>query len=217
MDAERRTILREIKTPEAAIARLSFYSRFLTKLEQEGVETISSEEIAKAIAGNSAQVRKDFAYFGGFGKRGVGYNVSDLNKNIREILGINKELKTIIIGMGNLGKALAHYYGFAPRGFNIVGLFDNDIKLKGEEINSLEIMEAHKIEDFLTKNKVDIAILALPQESTQLMVDRVVQKGVKGILNFAPIVVSAREDVQIRNVDLSVNLEILSYNLNSKK
>lgn len=210
-------ILKEIKIPEATIGRLSFYSRFLTKLEKEGIETISSGDIAKATAGNSAQVRRDFAYFGGFGKRGVGYNVCNLNTNIKGILGLNEEWKAIIVGMGNLGRALAHYHGFASRGFNIIGLFDNNIKIKGEEVNSLKIMEAKEIEKFLDNNPVDIVILTLPQEGVQLVVDRVVKKGIKGILNFAPTIVSAGKGVQVRNVDLSVNLEILSYNINSKE
>lgn len=208
--------MKEIKIPEATIGRLSFYSRFLTKLEKDGIETVSSGEIAKGIAGNSAQVRKDFAYFGGFGKRGVGYNVADLNRNIKEILGLNREWKAVIVGMGNLGRALAYYHGFASRGFSIIGLFDNNPSKKGEKINSLEIKDSSELDEFLEKNPVDIAILTLPGESVQFVVDRVVKKGVKGILNFAPVVVATEKDVQVRNVDLSVNLEILSYNLNSK-
>ncbi len=208
--------MKEIKIPEATIGRLSFYSRFLTKLEKDGIETVSSGEIAKGIAGNSAQVRKDFAYFGGFGKRGVGYNVADLNRNIKEILGLNREWKAVIVGMGNLGRALAYYHGFAARGFSIIGLFDNNPSKKGEKINSLEIKDSSELDEFLEKNPVDIAILTLPGESVQFVVDRVVKKGVKGILNFAPVVVVTEKDVQVRNVDLSVNLEILSYNLNSK-
>jgi redox-sensing transcriptional repressor len=208
--------LKIVKIPEATIGRLSFYSRFLSKLEKDGIETVSSGDIAKGIAGNSAQVRKDFAYFGGFGKRGVGYNVADLNRNIKEILGLNREWKAVIVGMGNLGKALAYYHGFAARGFNIIGLFDNDPSLQGTKINTLEIRDASKLEEFLDKNQVDIAILTLPAESVQFIADRVMKKGVKGILNFAPTVVSANNNVQIRNVDLSVNLELLSYNLNSK-
>ncbi len=208
--------MKEIKIPEATIGRLSFYSRFLTKLEVDGIETVSSGEIAKGIAGNSAQVRKDFAYFGGFGKRGVGYNVADLNRNIKEILGLNREWKAVIVGMGNLGRALAYYHGFATRGFRIIGLFDNNPSIKGEKINSLEIKDSAELDEFLENNSVDIAILTLPAESVQFVVDRVVKKGVKGILNFAPVVVFTEKDVQVRNVDLSVNLEILSYNLNSK-
>lgn len=208
--------MKQVKIPEATIGRLSFYSRFLTKLENDGIETVSSGEIAKGIAGNSAQVRKDFAYFGGFGKRGVGYNVADLNRNIKEILGLNREWKAVIVGMGNLGRALAYYHGFAARGFRIIGLFDNNPSKKGEKINNLEIQDASELETFLEKNPVDIAILTLPGETVQFVVDRVVKKGVKGILNFAPVVVFTEKDVQVRNVDLSVNLEILSYNLNSK-
>jgi redox-sensing transcriptional repressor len=208
--------LKQVKIPEATIGRLSFYSRFLTKLENDGIETVSSGEIAKGIAGNSAQVRKDFAYFGGFGKRGVGYNVADLNRNIKEILGLNREWKAVIVGMGNLGRALAYYHGFAARGFRIIGLFDNNPSKKGEKINNLEIQDASELENFLEKNPVDIAILTLPGETVKFVVDRVVKKGVKGILNFAPVVVFTEKDVQVRNVDLSVNLEILSYNLNSK-
>lgn len=205
--------VRKSKIPEATIGRLSFYSRYLTKLQEDGVETISSGEIARGIAGNPAQVRKDFAYFGGFGKRGVGYNVAALNENIKDILGLNKEWKTIIVGMGNLGRALAYYHGFAARGFNIIGLFDNNPDLMGQEVDSLLIQDTDKLEEFLDQKQVDIAILTLPVESVQLLADRVVKKGVKGILNFAPTVVYAPDHVQIRNVDLSVNLEILSYNI----
>ena len=208
--------MKAVKIPEATIARLSVYSRFLTRLEMDNTETVSSGEIARGIAGNSAQVRKDFAYFGGFGKRGVGYNVADLNRNIKDILGLNNEWKAVIVGMGNLGKALAYYHGFAARGFKIIGLFDNDIQKKGEKINSLEILGVDNLDDFLDKQQVDIAILTLPADSVQLIVDKVVKKGVKGILNFAPTVVVADKNTQVRNVDLSVNLEILSYNLTDK-
>lgn len=200
--------IKKVKIPEATIGRLSFYSRYLTNLQADGVETISSEEIARGIAGNPAQVRKDFAYFGGFGKRGVGYNVAALNENIKEILGLNKEWKTIIIGMGNLGKALAYYHGFAARGFKIIGLFDKKVS---ENIHSID-----DLEKFLDEHQVDIAILTLPIDSVQLVADRLVKKGIKGIINFAPAVVHAPDNVQIRNVDLSVNLEILSYNIKSK-
>lgn len=207
--------MKDIKIPEATIARLSVYSRYLTKLEAEGVQTISSNEIATGIAGNSAQVRKDFAYFGGFGKRGVGYNVVDLNYNIKEILGLHKDWKAVIIGMGNLGTAIAHYHGFAARGFNVIGLFDNDGKKVGEEVNGLPIQSMDQLEPFLSKNQVDIAVVTVPAEHVQKVVNLVSSKGVKGVLNFAPTVVFANPGTQVRNVDLSVNLEILSYNLNT--
>ena len=209
--------MKEIKIPEATIARLSVYSRFLTRMEKNGVETVSSVEIARGIAGNSAQVRKDFAYFGGFGKRGVGYNVVDLNKNIKDILGLNKEWKAVIVGMGNLGSALAHYHGFSARGFTITGMFDNDPKKIGTDLNNIQIMKEDELEKFLDENEVDILILTIPAEYAQDLVDRVIDKGIKGILNFTPAVIYAGEHIQIRNVDLAVNLEILSYNLRGKK
>ncbi len=205
--------MKKVKIPEATIARLSVYSRFLNRMEKNGVDTVSSGEIAKGTASNSAQVRKDFAYFGGFGKRGVGYDVIDLNRNIKEILGLNKEWRAIIVGMGNLGKALAYYHGFSTRGFKIMGLFDNDPQKIGEKIDTLTVQDDQVMEKFLDNNEIDIMILTLPAEYTQAVVDRVEGKGIKGILNFAPTVIHASEGTQIRNVDLAVHLEVMSYNL----
>lgn len=201
------------KIPEATIARLSVYSRYLTKLEKEGVVKISSGHIAKGISGNPAQVRKDFAYFGEFGTRGVGYKVVELNNNIKRILGLNRVWDAIIVGAGNLGTALAQYGGFSERSFNVVGLFDNDEDKIGDNVRDIAVKSIDDLEKFLDNNDVEIAILTVPAVNAQALANRLVDKGVKGILNFAPTVVNAPGDVQVRNIDLTVNLEILSFNL----
>lgn len=207
------------KIPEATIARLSVYSRYLTKLEKEGIVKISSGHIAKGISGNPAQVRKDFAYFGEFGTRGVGYKIVELNNNIKRILGLNKVWDTIIVGSGNLGTALAQYNGFSDRNFNVVSLFDNDVEKIGSNIGDIEIKSIDDLEGYLDNNEVEIAILTVPSSNAQTLANRLIAKGIKGILNFSPTVVNAPGDVQVRNIDLTVNLEILSFNitLNNKE
>ena len=209
--------LKELKIPEATVSRLSVYSRYLTGVEEQGIINISSGEIAEGVGGTPAQVRKDLAYFGEFGTRGVGYNVKQLNHESMGILGLKKGWNMILIGAGNLGSALSQYRGFQARGFNIVAVFDNDMNKVGLKLNGLPIYAVNQMAEFVDKNDISIGIITVPSEYAQDIADILVEtKSIKGILNFAPVVLTIPEEIEVRNVDLSVNLEVLSYNIEKK-
>ena len=205
--------MRTLKIPEATIIRLSVYSRFLTQQDKKGIINISSGEIAEGVGGSPAQVRKDLAYFGEFGTRGVGYNVKDLNQHIIRILGLSKKWQVVIVGAGNLGSALTQYKGFKERGFEIMGVFDNDITKVGLTLNGIPIYPISKLEEVTQTEKVEIGILAVPAAFAQEVSNEMIKAGIKAILNFAPTVISVPPNIELRNVDLAVNLEILTYNL----
>ena len=207
--------MKNIKIPEATVSRLSVYSRFLEEVEKRGITSISSGEIAEGIGGTPAQVRKDLAYFGEFGTRGVGYNVHSLNEQMVKILGLGKTWKVILVGAGNLGSALSQYKGFRDRGFDIIAVFDNDLKKVGLMLNGIPIYPISQIADFINDNDVRIAIIAVPQAYAQDVADAMVDTKIQGILNFAPIVLTVPEEIETRNVDLAVNLEVLSFNIES--
>lgn len=209
--------MKMLKIPEATVSRLSVYSRYLSNLTKEGIGRISSGEIAAATGGTPAQVRKDLAYFGEFGTRGVGYDVEALNAEICNILGLQKEWNVILIGAGNLGSALSQYKGFSERGFRIVAVFDNDINKVGLRLNGTPILAVNKMQEYIEKNEIDIAIIAVPACFAQETADLLVENKIKGILNFAPITLNVPKDIQIRNVDLAVNLEVLTFNIESAR
>ena len=207
--------MKNLKIPDATVSRLSVYSRFLEEVEKRGITSISSGEIAEGIGGTPAQVRKDLAYFGEFGTRGVGYNVHSLNEQMVKILGLGKTWKVILVGAGNLGSALSQYKGFRDRGFDIIAVFDNDLKKVGLMLNGIPIYPISQIADFINDNDVRIAIIAVPQAYAQDVADAMVDTKIQGILNFAPIVLTVPEEIETRNVDLAVNLEVLSFNIES--
>ena len=209
--------MKELKIPEATVSRLSVYSRYLTGVEKHGIVNISSGEIAEGVGGTPAQVRKDLAYFGEFGTRGVGYNVKQLNHEIMGILGLKKRWNVILIGAGNLGSALSQYRGFQERGFNIIAVFDNDMNKVGLKLNGLPIYAVSQMAEFVDKNDVSIGIITVPAEYAQDIADILVEtQNIKGILNFAPVVLTIPEEIEVRDVDLPVNLEELSYNIEKK-
>ncbi|MDD2401356.1 MAG: redox-sensing transcriptional repressor Rex [Clostridia bacterium] len=209
--------MKSMKIPEATVLRLSIYSRYLKQLWEKGVTNVSSGEIAEGVNGTSAQVRKDLAYFGEFGTRGVGYKVRILDKQITEILGINNEWEVVIVGAGNLGSALTHYKGFKERRFNIQAVFDNDENKIGSKINDVLVYSITDMDNFIKENDIQIGIVAVPATYAQGVVDILIKAGIKSILNFAPTVISVPEHVEHRSVDLVVNLEVLTYNLVNKK
>ena len=209
--------MKELKIPDATVSRLSVYSRYLTGVEKQGIVNISSGEIAEGVGGTPAQVRKDLAYFGEFGTRGVGYNVKQLNHEIMGILGLKKRWNVILIGAGNLGSALSQYRGFQERGFNIIAVFDNDMNKVGLKLNGLPIYAVSQMAEFVDKNDVSIGIITVPAEYAQDIADILVEtQNIKGILNFAPVVLTIPEEIEVRDVDLTVNLEVLSYNIEKK-
>jgi len=209
--------LKTLKIPEATIIRLSVYSRYLTEVERKGIITISSGEIAEGVGVSPAQVRKDLAYFGEFGTRGVGYNVKDLGRDVLKILGLGEDWNVTLVGLGNLGLALSMYKGFKERGFNITSIFDNDPAKIGTIVNGIEVMSVERLEEVVRKNNTQIGIISVSSEVAQEIVNLLVKAGVQAILNFAPVVLNVPPEVELRNVDLTVSLEVLTFNLKSGK
>lgn len=205
--------MKALKIPEATIVRLSIYSRYLEQVDKRGTITISSGEIADGVGVSPAQVRKDLAYFGEFGTRGVGYNVKDLLRHTLKILGLMRHWSVVVVGAGNLGSALVSYRGFRERGFNIVGVFDNDLTKIGKRIVDLEVTGTEKMEEIVKENGVKIGVITVPASAAQEAASKLVKAGVKAILNFAPTVLAVPDDVEVRDMDLSTRLEILTFHL----
>jgi len=209
-----------MKIPPIAINRLSIYYRCLERLveTQEGrnLKTISSDKISLITGINSTQVRKDLAYFGEFGKRGIGYPIAHLSEALRKILGFDRKLNILIIGAGNLGKALVDYKGFKRRGFLVKGIFDNNPQKIGKAINDIFIYNIEDMEKYIEKWDIKIVAVAVPADSAQEIVNRIIDSGIKSILNFAPICLQVPNGIRINNVDLSIELERLSYYLSSE-
>lgn len=209
--------MRQKKIPYVAINRLSIYYRCLERISEVknlgDFEVISSSEMAEITGINSAQIRKDLAYFGEFGKRGVGYSLKNLSKELKNILGLDKKWPIIIVGAGNLGQALINYKGLEKRGFVIEGIFDNSPIKIGKKLRQIIIQDVKEIENFIKKKNIKIAVLTVPATSAQEVADRMVKGGIKAILNFAPIRIILSPEVKIHNVDLSIEFEGLTYYL----
>jgi redox-sensing transcriptional repressor len=205
--------LKAYKIPEATVMRLSIYSRYLHQLMEDKVETISSGEIAAGVGVSSAQVRKDLAYFGEFGTRGVGYRVDELYGYLMKILGLDQKWNIVIVGAGKLGSALALYQGFADRGFKIKAILDVDLNRIGIKLGNVEVEPLEVLEDRVKQCGINVGIITVPAIAAQQVTNQLVKSGVKAILNFSPRVLRVPNDVLLRNVDLSVNLEVLSFNL----
>jgi redox-sensing transcriptional repressor len=195
------------------VRRLSVYSRCLAQLEEDGVKTVSSQELATRFHLNSAQVRKDLAYFGEFGIRGIGYDVATLRTEIQRILGLDREWHVVLVGFGNLGSALFHYRGFAHQGFRIAAIVDDDPGKIGRTVDGLAIQPLGELPRVVRTASIQIGVVAVPAEAAQPVADRLVQAGVRAILNFAPARVKVPRDVRLQNVDLSIELEHLSFHL----
>ncbi len=197
---------------ELTTNRLSVYLRCLNVLDSAGVQAISSQALAEQFHLNAAQIRKDLAYFGEFGVRGVGYYVKDLRRHLRQILGLDRNLKVAIMGAGNLGLALADYPGFRQEGFEIAALFDAaDEKIGHESRGGVPIYDIKDLRRIARREKLDIAVIAVPAERAQPVVDLVVGAGMKAILNFSPGTLTVPGDVKLKSVDLTVSLESLSF------
>ena len=196
------------------IRRLSVYTRCLLQLEEDGVKTISSQELAERFNLNSAQVRKDLAYFGEFGVRGIGYYVAGLKTELQRILGLDREWPVVLVGFGNLGSALFHYKGFGRQGFRIAAIVDDDpAKVAREVVDAVPVIASRDVAREVKARAIQIAIVAVPSESAQVVTDQLVGAGIKAILNFAPARIKVPRDVRLKNVDLSIELETLSFYL----
>jgi len=201
------------RIPGAVIKRLSLYSRALQTLERNKVEKVSSTELAKELGLNSAQVRKDLAYFGQFGVPGFGYPVEDLRKNLRRILGTDREIRVALVGAGNLGKALLSYGGFGRQGFKIRWAFDVSPGSDGIGPERIPVYPIDRLEEIIEVEGVELVILTVPADASQSVTDRVVAAGVTAILNFVPSRLQTPDHVKVHYVDLAIEMESLSFYL----
>lgn len=203
--------------PQTTIYRLSLYLRELERLEKEGKEYVSSKELGLRSGIGDAQIRRDFSYFGKFGKSKLGYFVRILKENICQILGVNNKIwHAALIGAGNLGTALFSYRGFRERGFIMKAIFDKDSRKIGKQLGNLKIKDAKGLISVCKKEKIDIGIIAVPAPEAQEIANTLVKAGVKAILNFAPTRLSLPLNVKVRNTDLSIELENISFHLSHK-
>jgi redox-sensing transcriptional repressor len=204
------------KIADSTVRRLSLYLRFLEDFALQGMATVSSEELAARGGTTSAQVRKDLSFFGSFGKRGLGYAVPELLTRLREILGLGRIYRVAMVGAGKIGGALVQYRGFRQRGFEIVLIYDRDPKKIGTEWNGLRVRDVSQLETDLSAEPVDIAVLVTPADSAQGVAERLAGLGVRAILNFAPVQLSLPEQVVVKNVNLALELEALSFALSNR-
>ncbi|MGH7617425.1 MAG: redox-sensing transcriptional repressor Rex [Gemmatimonadaceae bacterium] len=201
---------------DSTVRRLSGYLRFLEDFEARGLTTISSEELAARGGTTSAQVRKDLSFFGSFGKRGLGYSVPELAGRLREILGLGREWRVIIVGAGKIGAALAQYRGFRQRGFTILAAYDNNPEKVGRTLEGIPVRDFAQIEPDIQREHPDIVVLTVPGDEAQAVLDRVVKAGVKAILNFAATQLQAPPDVAVKTVNMAMELEGLSFALTNR-
>ena len=201
---------------ESTVRRLSIYLRFLEEFEDRGLSTVSSEELARRGGTTSAQVRKDLSFFGSFGKRGLGYSVPELSAALREILGLGREWRVVIVGAGKIGAALAQYRGFRQRGYNIIAVYDANPDKIGRSLEGIEIRDMARFEADVAAEHPEIAVIAIPGEEAQAVLDRIVRTGIKAVLNFAPVQLHAPSDVTVKAVNMAMELEGLSFALTNR-
>ena len=202
---------------DSTVRRLSAYLRFLEDFEGRGLSTISSDELARRGGTTSAQVRKDLSFFGSFGKRGLGYSVPELAGRLREILGLERQWKVIIIGAGKIGAALAQYRGFRQRGFNILAAYDSNAEKVGRALEGIPVRDIAQLDRDVAREAPDIAVVTVPSDDAQTVVDRVVKAGIKAILNFAPTQIQVPPDVTVKTVNMAMELESLSFALTNRE
>ena len=205
------------KISDSTISRLSTYFRTLSSLIEKNVETVSSDEIADINSITSAQVRKDLSFFGTFGKRGLGYNTQDLKDEIASILGLKKQWKIALAGVGNIGKALINFNEFKTQGFHFTALFDSDPKKIGTTISSLTVHSIDDVCSVIKTNEIEIVIITVPTKMAQEVIDTFVQCGVRAFLNFAQVTIKVPDNVLVKNENMSIELEALSYYLTKNK
>ena len=202
---------------QVVISRLPRYFRYLGELKADGVERISSQDLSKLMNVTASQIRQDFNNFGGFGQQGYGYNVEFLYDEIGKILGLDQTHNFIIIGAGNLGRALGNYMNFERRGFLFKGMFDRNPELIGMDVRGVTVLHMDELEEFIKKNAIEIAVLTIPKTSAVEVAEKIVSYGIKAIWNFAHVDLEVPEGIQVENVHLSDSLMKLSYNLSRYK
>jgi redox-sensing transcriptional repressor len=199
------------RPPDIVVSRLPIYLRALTRMAGEGDEITSSHELGKRLGISSAQIRKDLSHFGEFGKQGTGYKIKDLIEQLRRILKVGREWEVALVGAGAIGHALAHYNGFADRGFRICMIFDNDPAKVGTTINGFEVYDVSSLTERITAKDIALAMVAVPAEAAQEVSDALVKAGVRGILNYAPINLTVPDGIQVQNVDPVVHLQRITF------
>ena len=204
------------RVADSTVRRLSMYLRLLERFESTGQLTVSSDELARQGGTTSAQVRKDLSLFGSFGKRGMGYAVPELTAELRSILGLGRRWEVVIVGAGKIGTALAQYRGFRQRGFDIIAVYDNDPAVVGRAWGDLVVRHVDLLESDARERPPDIAVLAIPAENAQPLVDRIVGAGIKAIMSFAPAQLQVPPDVSLKSVNMAMELEGLSYWLTNR-
>lgn len=201
---------------DSTVRRLSIYLRFLEEFEGNGLATISSDELARRGGTTSAQVRKDLSFFGSFGKRGLGYSVPELAAAIREILGLQREWRVIIVGAGKIGAALAQYRGFRQRGFQIIAAYDTNPEKIGRTLDGVTVRDMARLEADIAADKPDIAVIAIPSEGAQETLDRLVRSGMTAVLSFAAAQLHAPPEVTVKTVNMAMELEGLTFALTNR-
>ena len=202
-----------LEIPEVVIDRLPVYGRALALLQRQGREVVNSQELGERLGVTPAQIRKDLSYFGRFGKQGRGYNVARLLEELNQILGLTREWAMVLVGVGQLGRAIIGYDGFAPQGFRIIAAFDDDPNTVGTLVNGQTIRSVSTLRETLEQNKADIGIVAVPGASAQRVIDNLVDCGVKAILNYAPIAAQAPPHVRIKDIDPVLALQSMTFYL----
>jgi redox-sensing transcriptional repressor len=205
-----------MKIPESTIRRLAKYYRLLERIILKGVQHISSDEIGNLEGLTSAQVRKDLSFFGSFGRRGLGYDTRLLNKQIGQILGIHRTWNVVVLGAGSMGSALLHYPELGHHGFIIKVIMDNSPEKIGQPIGPLTVADIRYMEEIFRNEKIEIAMIAIPSDAAQVVTDQVVKTGIKAILNFAPRKLDVPEDVIVRQADIAIEMEVLTYYINQR-
>lgn len=203
----------EKKVPEVVIKRLPRYYRYLGELLSQNIRRISSNALSQKMNVTASQIRQDFNYFGGFGQQGYGYNAEHLYSEIGNILGLNEGNTTIIVGAGNLGRALASHDNFEKRGFKLVGIFDIDCNIVGTQINGIPVMHIDELDSFMKNNRVDIGILTVPHDAVHETAEKLADNGIRGLLNFSYTELEMAKNIAIENVHLSDSMMTLSYKI----
>ena len=201
------------EVPEVVVARLPQYVRILSQLLAEGAEVVSSQQLGEKLQITPAQIRKDLSYFGRFGKQGRGYSVRHLLDQLKQILGLNTSWNVAVVGVGRLGRAILSYPGFTPDGFHLVAAFDNSPQMVGQTVGGLAVRPMGELDQVVVEKGISIAIVAVPSDHTQEVVDQLVECGVRAVLNYAPITPQVSESVKIRNIDPVLSLQSMTYYL----
>lgn len=204
------------RVSDAVVRRLPMYYRHLKELEREGVERISSKELGNRMKLTASQIRQDINCFGGFGQQGYGYHVPELRWHIGEILGLEKHYEVVVVGAGNIGRAVANYDGFAKEGFFVRALFDNAVNLIGEKVGEIPVLSVSELPEWAGSHRVDIAVLTVPASEAQKTAEFIVSCGIKAIWNFAPVDLNLPEGIMANHVHLSDSLHILTYRMNEE-